>query len=125
MMYNIYISMKYIYAYMYRLYGGHYTALPQPVLPWLATWSGRTSGWPGPPPAPPPSPSSCRRPSSRLRRNLHVVVDGASLLDVRHLPNVGHSTEDGGHDEAGRVARLLAVDIPLQNPHENFLRLFH
>lgn len=37
MMYNIYISMKYIYAYMYRLYGGHYTALPQPVLPWLAT----------------------------------------------------------------------------------------
>lgn len=79
------------------LYVGHYTASPRHAAdPCLAI---RVLGWrcysasPGWLPPLPGSTRAAGRPSRRgpsgwLRRHLHVVVDGASLLDVSHLPNV-------------------------------------
>ena len=59
---------------------------------------------------------------SSLWGDLDVLVDGAGLLDVGHLPDEGDGAEDGGEDGAGHVPRFLAVEVALQQPGERFLQ---
>ena len=60
--------------------------------------------------------------SYSLRGDLDVLVDGAGLLDVGHLADVGDGAEDGGEHGAGEVSRFLAVEVALQQPCEDFLK---
>ena len=59
-----------------------------------------------------------------LRGDFDVLVDGSALLDVRHLANVGDGAENTGEQGAGRVTRLLAVQVALQQSREHLLKGF-
>ena len=51
-------------------------------------------------------------------------VHCSPLLDVRHLADVGDGAENAGEQRAGRVTRLLAVQVALQQSREHLLKRF-